>query len=100
MRREYPACGCCLFGLTDEQIDEIYRLLRELTNTPANDQKNQGILQQELTKRLALLEQLEMRLEQAANKEQPGTLRSTVSEPVPAEYQEAVAEYYRRLSKK
>ena len=86
-------------GLTDEQIDEVYRLLRELTNAPMNDQRNDAILQQELSKRLALLEQLEMRLDQAANKEQPGNLRSTVSEPVPAEYKEAVAEYYRRLSK-
>jgi len=86
-------------GLTDEQIDEIYKLLQELTYAPMNDQKNEGILQQELTKRLALLEQLEVRLEQATNKEQPGSLRSTVSEPVPAEYKDVVAEYYRRLSK-
>ena len=86
-------------GLTDAQIDEIYRLLRELTNTPMNDQRNDAILQQEMNKRLALLEQLEMRLDQAANKEQPGKLRSAASEPVPAEYKDAVAEYYRRLSK-
>lgn len=85
-------------GMPDKEISEMYRLLRQLTNAPMGGQKNQAILRRMLSQKLALLEQLEMRLEHAANKGQPGSLRSTVAEPVPAEYQEAVAEYYRRLS--
>lgn len=86
-------------GLSDQEIDEIYRILRQLTYAPMDDQKNELILQEEMTRRLALLEQLELRLEQGASREQIGNIRSEVSEPVPAEYKDAVAEYYRRLSK-
>ena len=86
-------------GLSDAEIDEIYRILRDLTYAPMEGQKNDLILQQELTKRLALLEQLELHLQRGLHKEQAGTVRSTVSETVPAEYKETVAEYYRRLSK-
>jgi len=85
--------------LSDAEIDEIYRILRDLTYAPMEGQKNDLILQQELTKRLALLEQLELHLQRGLHKEQAGTVRSTVSETVPAEYKETVAEYYRRLSK-
>ncbi|MBF8269842.1 MAG: hypothetical protein HW386_1551, partial [Gammaproteobacteria bacterium] len=67
-------------GLTDAEIDEIYRILRDLTYAPMDDQKNNLILQQELTKRLALLEQLELRLQQGLSKQQAGAIRSTVSE--------------------
>jgi len=86
-------------GLTDAEIDEIYRILRDLTYAPMDDQKNELVMQQELTKRLALLEQLELHLQRGQRKDQTGAIRSTVSEPVPAEYKERVAEYYRRLSK-
>lgn len=86
-------------GLTDADIDEIYKLLRNLTNAPMDGEKNEAILQHELSKKLALLEQLELRLEKATDKDQPGKLRSAVSEPVPTEYKDVVAEYYRRLSK-
>ena len=86
-------------GLSDAEIDEIYRILRDLTQAPMDDQKNELIMQQELTRRLALLEQLELRLQQGQGKEQASAIRSIVSESVPVEYKETVAEYYRRLSK-
>jgi hypothetical protein len=86
-------------GLTEEEIAEIYRLLRELTYAPMDDRKNDLILQQELTRRLALLEQLEVQLQRGARTQQAGAVRGIVAEPVPAEYQDAVAEYYRRLSR-
>ena len=50
---------------------------------------------------LALIEQLELKLGQASERARKTkqTVRSAVTEPVPAEYEDAVAEYYRRLSK-
>ena len=50
---------------------------------------------------LALIEQLELKLAQATERARQSkqTVRSAVSEPVPDEYGEAVAEYYRQLSK-
>lgn len=50
---------------------------------------------------LALVEQLELKLAKASERRTPGKqgIRSTVAEPVPADYEDAVAEYYRRLSK-
>jgi len=50
---------------------------------------------------LALIEQLELKLRQATERTRQSkqTVRSAVSEPVPEEYSEAVAEYYRQLSK-
>ncbi len=50
---------------------------------------------------LALVEQLELKLAQASERagKTKQTVRSAVAEPVPADYEEAVAEYYRRLSK-
>jgi len=85
-------------GLTDQEIDEIYRALRNLALAPRDDRKNEAVLQEELTKRLALLEQLELQLQRSARKDQPGTVRGAMTEPVPAEFKDAVAEYYRRLS--
>jgi hypothetical protein len=50
---------------------------------------------------LALMEQLELKLSQASERNNAGkqTVRSAVTEPVPSDYEDAVAEYYRRLSK-
>lgn len=50
---------------------------------------------------LALIEQLELKLAQATERARQSkqTVRSAVAEPVPEEYSEAVAEYYRQLSK-
>jgi hypothetical protein len=48
---------------------------------------------------LALIEQLEVGLEKAETGAKADNVRTTQSDAVPEEYQESVAEYFRRLSR-
>ncbi|HWQ55270.1 MAG TPA: hypothetical protein VN442_16410, partial [Bryobacteraceae bacterium] len=48
---------------------------------------------------LAEIEQVELRLRRMLDEQQGGNIRSTAGRPVPPGYAEAVAEYYRRLSR-
>jgi hypothetical protein len=48
---------------------------------------------------LSLLEQLELQTRRKVETEEGGDVRVIVSEPVPDQYREAVAEYFRRLSR-
>jgi hypothetical protein len=48
---------------------------------------------------LGLLEQLELQVRRQVETAENTEVRAIVSEPVPEQYREAVAEYFRRLSK-
>ena len=84
-------------GVTHEEVDEIRRLTAQLEL--AQFQGNPALLEREYLKALQLLEQLELQLANGARREGTGTVRTAVAESVPSDYQEAVAEYYRRLSR-
>jgi hypothetical protein len=83
--------------LTPEEMAELYDLISQLEFQQTN--RNEAILAQEYGEMLALVEQLEagLRLESATNK--PGNVRTATSDEVPEEFQESVAEYFRRLSR-
>ncbi len=83
-------------NLNPAEIDEVRELTRQLEL--ARFDGNANLLAREFNTALALLEQLELRLAQGAQADDPGTVRTAVAEPIPTEYKDAVAEYYRRLS--
>lgn len=87
--------------LTAEEIDAIRDLTSQLEQRFAfsDTNRNEGILQEEYISALTLLEQLELRLDAGARNKEPANVRSTATEPVSEEYKDAVAEYYRRLSR-
>ena len=48
---------------------------------------------------LTMLEQLELQVRRQVETEGGGQVRAEVNTPVPEQYREAVAEYFRRLSR-
>ena len=85
-------------GIYNEDLEEIRRFVRSLPNSRFRG--NPELLESEYQKMLALLEQLELQVQRQAETAGNTEVRAIVSEPVPEEYREAVAEYYRRLSQK
>lgn len=85
--------------LTQMEAQQLQDLTRQLEAMRAGG--GTGIRSGEEAAALALVEQLELRIAQASDRKTSGkqTVRSAVAEPVPADYEDAVAEYYRRLSK-
>jgi len=83
--------------LTPEELNQMYDMLRQLESAQAN--RNDAILAQEYGDMLALIEQLEVGLEKAETGGKADNVRTTQSDAVPEEYQESVAEYFRRLSR-
>jgi hypothetical protein len=84
-------------GLSARQLNEIRELADRLEQTGLD--RNSAILLQEYNEALNLLEQLELRLAQARDQDDADNMRTVAVEQVPAEHQEMVAEYYRRLSR-
>ena len=84
-------------GVTHEEVDEIRRLTAQLEL--AQFQGNPELLEREYLKALRLLEQLELQLTRGARRNDNRSVRTAVAEPVQSEYKDAVAEYYRRLSR-
>ena len=84
-------------GIYKEDLEEIRRFAQGLPNSRFKG--NPELLTQEYRRLLSLLEQLELQVRRKVEEEQGGQVRTSVSEPVPEEYREAVAEYFRRLSR-
>ena len=84
--------------MTQEQIDELLDLIRELEFSRVN--RNDDIVLEEYNNMLSLIEQVELAL-RAEEGTQGGSdnVRTAVLDLIPEEYQESVAEYYRRLSR-
>ena len=82
--------------LNSEELAQMYDLIRELEYTRVN--RNDAILAQEYGEMLALIEQLEASL-QGGDGNKKANVRTATLDEVPEEYQESVAEYFRRLSR-
>ena len=88
-------------NLSLDDLNAIRELTERLEQQIAlsDPNRNQEILQQQYTEALSLLEQLELKLDAGANSDEPEKVRTTATEAVSDEYKDAVAEYYRRLSR-
>jgi len=83
--------------LNAEELAQMYDWIRELEATRLN--RNQDILAAEFNDMLALIEQLEVGLQLDSPSAGRNNVRSATAESIPEEYQDSVAEYYRRLSR-
>jgi hypothetical protein len=79
---------------------DVQQLIREIERLdPKLFPGNPELVERLRTQVLPSLEQLELQLRRNLEGDQAGQVRSGASEPVPAGYADAVAEYFRRLSK-
>ncbi|MEK9826198.1 MAG: hypothetical protein VW395_07985 [Methylotenera sp.] len=84
--------------MSQEQINELLDIIRELEFSRVN--RNDDIVLEEYNNMLALIEQLELSLRaETSNAGNPNNVRTAVLDMIPEEFQESVAEYYRRLSR-
>jgi hypothetical protein len=83
-------------GIDQEDLEAIRRFAQGLSNERFAG--NPELLTQEYRKLIAILEQLELQVRRQVEEGQGSQVRSTAAEPVPEQYREAVAEYFRRLS--
>ncbi|MBT5559045.1 MAG: hypothetical protein HOJ88_04065 [Proteobacteria bacterium] len=81
-------------GVSEDDVGEIQDLVRQLQNDAVLGDQNSIV---ELSRTLALLEQLEQKIAQGLDTQQVLTRNERVQE-IPAEYKDAVADYYRLLS--
>ena len=84
-------------GIDEQELAELRRFVASLSHSrfPGNPQ----LLEKEHRKVLALLEQLELQVRRQVEQEKGNfQVRVVGAEPVPEQYREAVAEYFRRLS--
>ena len=84
-------------GVDEQELAELRRFVAGLSHSrfPGNPQ----LLEKEHRKVLALLEQLELQVRRQVEQEKGNfQVRVIGAEPVPEQYREAVAEYFRRLS--
>ena len=84
-------------GVYEEDLEAIRQKARELSSSKFKN--NPELLEREYRSVLSLLEQLELQVRRKVETEDGGDVRVIVSEPVPDQYREAVAEYFRRLSR-
>ncbi|MEO7144722.1 MAG: hypothetical protein ABI165_14585 [Bryobacteraceae bacterium] len=79
---------------------DVNRLLDSVREYDPNRVGDAGVLRDRLTRAvLPGLEQLEMELRRKVDPDQSSQVRSGGAEPIPAGYADAVAEYFRKLSK-
>jgi hypothetical protein len=79
---------------------ELQSLIREMQQLdPSKFPGNPDLLDKLRNNVLAGLEHLELQLRRKVDEQNTGQVRSGTSVPVPAGYQESVAEYFRRLSR-
>lgn len=83
-------------GVFDEDLEALRRFVRGLPSS--NFQNNPELLAREYSQLVGLLEQLELQLRRQVEQDGGGEVRAVVSEPVPEQYRNAVAEYFRKLS--
>jgi hypothetical protein len=83
-----------------EVTRDIQELIREMQRLdPSRFPGNPEMVERLRYQVLAGIEQVELRLRRMLDEQAGGNVRSTASQPVPAGYAEAVAEYFRRLSR-
>jgi hypothetical protein len=79
------------------QVDALVLEMQRLD--PRRFPGNPAIIEQLRAQVLGDIDKLELQLQREANGDKSGAARNTESLPVPAGYEDAVAEYFRRLSK-
>ena len=84
-------------GVSPGVLDDLRRIASLLDMSRFS--RNNRILEREYNSVLTLLEQLEYQLQEGARSDRPPSVRSAVPEQIPGEYRNAVAEYFRRLSR-
>lgn len=83
-----------------ELNQEVDRLIREMQQIdPSKFPGNPALIESMRAQVLPALEQLELQLRRQLEKDTAGQVRTGSSGKIPSGYSEAVAEYYRRLSK-
>jgi hypothetical protein len=83
-----------------EPLADISELLKEMQQLdPRRFPGNPAMLEELHGRVLATVDQLELKLRKEVDDKEAGQVRAGDSLPVPAGYQDAVAEYFRRLSK-
>ena len=83
-----------------ETLREVQELIRELAHLdPKRFPGNPALVEELHTQVLNDVDKLELQLRRQADDKNAGQVRSGDSLPVPPGYQDAVAEYFRRLSK-
>ncbi len=83
-----------------EALRQVQKLIEEMQRLdPSRFPGNPALVEQLHGQVLADVDKLELQLRRGADGEHSGEVRSGDSLPVPPGYQDAVAEYFRRLSK-
>jgi hypothetical protein len=81
-------------------LKEVQELAREMQRLdPRRFPGNPAMVEQLHTEVLSGVDKLELQLRHDAEDQTPGQVRTTKDSAVPPGYEEAVADYYRRLSK-
>ena len=80
-----------------KQIDDLEKEMQKLD--PSRFPGNPAMVEQLYTKVLNDVDKLELQLRRDPNQPQAGQVRTATPQNVPAGYEDAVAEYYRRLGK-
>jgi 3-oxoacyl-(acyl-carrier-protein) synthase len=79
---------------------EIQEIMKEMQNLdPSRFPGNPAMVEELHTKVLNDVDKLELELRRSADQAQAGQVRTAAPANVPAGYEDAVAEYYRRLGK-
>ena len=80
---------------------QVQDLIREMQNLdPKRFPGNPAMVEQLHAQVISDVDKLELRLQRSQDDKQSGQIRSSDSDTVPSGYQDAVAEYFRRLSKR
>ena len=78
-------------------LEQLRREMRSLSGSSFRG--NPALLEREQQRLLAETQQLELLLRRKVEEKQGAQVRSGAEQPVPEQYRDAVAEYFRRLSK-
>jgi hypothetical protein len=82
-----------------DTLRDVQGLMRDLLQFDPAHFTNNPLLDERIKSALAGVEQVEMELRRKVDEVGGGSVRSPGSEPVPQGYADAVADYFRKLSK-
>jgi hypothetical protein len=88
------------FSGNPQASEDVQDLIRQMSQLdPSRFADNALVLERIRNVILPNVEQLEVQVRRQLDEQQGGQVRNAGSEPVPAGYSDAVADYFRRLSK-
>jgi hypothetical protein len=82
---------------SQRQVQELIREMQRLD--PSRFPGNPAMVEELYNRVLGDVDKLELQLQSASDSKQSGQVRNAESQPVPPGYEDAVADYFRRLSK-